>query len=195
MVGKAARTRSAILDHAVDRASVDGLEGLTIGGLASELQMSKSGLFAHFGSKEDLQLAVVRHAAERFAEEVVVPAQHVPAGAERLHAYCQRYLDYLEHKVFAGGCFWAAAGCEFDDRPGAVRDAIAGGVRAWLAELEHQARLAGSPRPAEVAFEVYSIGLGANTCTRLLHDEHAFARTRVAMERLLDAGGLLALDR
>ncbi len=190
MIGKASRTRSAILQHAADRASMDGLEGLTIGGLASELRMSKSGLFAHFGSKEGLQLAVVEHAAVRFAEEVVAPAQQAPAGAERLRAYCERYLDYLEHSVFAGGCFWAAAGCEFDDRPGAVRDAIADGIRAWLAELERQAQIAGLPRPAEVAFEIYSLGLGANTCARLLQDTHAFARTRATIQQLLVAGEL-----
>jgi AcrR family transcriptional regulator len=192
MIGKASRTRSAILQHAADRASIEGLEGLTIGGLAGELEMSKSGLFAHFGSKEGLQLAVVEHAALRFAEEVVAPAQHAPAGADRLRTYCERYLDYLEHRVFLGGCFWAAAGCEFDDRPGAVRDAIAGGVRAWLDELERQARLAGLPRPAELAFEIYSLGLGANACTRLLEDQGAFARTRVAVERLLATGDLRA---
>jgi AcrR family transcriptional regulator len=195
VIGKASRTRSAILQHAADRASTDGLEGLTIGGLASELEMSKSGLFAHFGSKEGLQLAVVEHAAGRFAEEVLAPAQQAPAGAERLRAYCERYLDYLEHRIFAGGCFWAAAGCEFDDRPGAVRDAIAAGVRAWLGELERQARLAGLSRPGEVAFEIYSLGLGANACTRLLRDEGAFTRTRIAVERLLAAGDLQMPDR
>lgn len=191
MVGKASRTRSAILQHAADRASMAGLEGLTIGGLAGELDMSKSGLFAHFGSKEGLQLAVVDHAAQRFAEEVVVPAQHLPAGAERLRAYCERYLDYLERGVFAGGCFWAAAGCEFDDRPGPVRDAIAGGVRAWLGELERHARLAGLPRPGEAAHAIYSFGLGANASARLLGDRRAFARTREAVGRLLDGGEVL----
>jgi AcrR family transcriptional regulator len=195
MVGKASRTRSAILQHAAHRASTDGLEGLTIGGLAGELHMSKSGLFAHFGSKEGLQLAVVEYAAARFAEEIVAPAQQAPAGVQRLGAYCERYLDYLEHSVFAGGCFWAAAGCEFDDRPGAVRDAVADGVRAWLAELERQARLAGLPRPAEVAFEIYSLGLGANACARLLRDTHAFARTRSTIQQLLAAGELQASSR
>jgi len=187
VVAKASRTRSAILQHAADRASTDGLEGLTIGGLAGEVEMSKSGVFAHFGSKQGLQLAVVEHAAGRFTEEVVAPAQHLPAGAERLHAYCERYLDYLEHNVFAGGCFWAAAGCEFDDRPGPVRDAIAAGVRAWLGELEQHARLAGL-QPAEVAFTIYSLGLGANACARLLGDEGAFARTREGVARLLRGG-------
>jgi len=182
---KAAHTRSTILDHAADRASLEGLEGLTIGSLASEMRMSKSGLFAHFGSKEELQLAVVAHAAQRFAGEVVVPAQQAPEGAQRLRAYCERYLDYLDAKVFAGGCFWAAAAAEFDDRPGAVREAIAGGVRAWLGELERQAELAGVQRPAELAFEIYSLGLGANVSARLLRDERAFASVRAMVERAL----------
>jgi AcrR family transcriptional regulator len=185
VVTKSSRTRSAILEHAADRASTDGLEGLTIGRLASELGMSKSGLFAHFGSKEELQLAVVGHAALRFGEEVVMPAQQVPEGAERLRAYCERYLDYSQRKVFAGGCFWAAAGAEFDDRPGPVRDAIAAGVRAWLGELERNARVAGFERPRELAFEIYSLGLGANACARLLGDEGAFARARETVERRL----------
>lgn len=185
MVGKASRTRSAILQHAADRASTDGLEGLTIGGLAGELDMSKSGLFAHFGSKEGLQLAVVEHAAQRFAEEVVAPAQSAPEGAERLRLYCERYLHYLEHGVFAGGCFWAAAGCEFDDRPGPVRDAIAAGVRAWLGELERQARLAGLARPDEIAFQIFSLGLGANARARLLGDDRAFAEMRDVISQVL----------
>jgi AcrR family transcriptional regulator len=190
--GKASSTRAAILQHAADRASTDGLEGLTIGGLASELEMSKSGLFAHFGSKEGLQLAVVEHAAMRFLSEVVAPAQQAREGEERLRAYCERYFDYLQRKVFAGGCFWAAAAAEFDDRPGPVRDAIANGVRGWLGELERHARLAGCERPAELAFEIYSLGLGANACARLLADEHAFARTRATVERLLGDDALTA---
>jgi AcrR family transcriptional regulator len=192
---KASRTRSAILEHAVDRASTEGLEGLTIGKLAAELGMSKSGLFAHFGSKEELQLAVVEHAAARFFNEVIAPAQQAPEGAERLRAYCERYVDYLERKVFAGGCFWAATSAEFDDRPGVVRDAIAGGVRAWLGELEHQAALAGAEHPDEFAREIYSLGLGANTFTRLLDDASAFARTRGALARRLLAGELSPADR
>src|SRR4051812_4536322 len=116
--GKAAVTRGAILDRAVDLASSDGLEGLTIGRLAGETGMSKSGLFAHFGSKEELQLATVQTAAERFRDAVVLPAQAADAGAPRLRAYCEGFVDYMEQRVFPGGCFWAAAGPEMDDRPG-----------------------------------------------------------------------------
>jgi AcrR family transcriptional regulator len=182
---KAASTRAAILERAVDLASAEGLEGLTIGGLAGDLRMSKSGLFAHFGSKEELQLATLESAAERFFAEVIGPAQQEQEGAPRLRAYCERYIDYLERKVFSGGCFWAAAASEFDDRPGAVRDAVRVGVGAWLGELERQAAAAGLSDPGELAFEIYSLGLGANAYSRLLDDRQVFARTRATIERLL----------
>ncbi|MGO9320256.1 MAG: TetR/AcrR family transcriptional regulator [Solirubrobacteraceae bacterium] len=185
MATKAATTRASILERAVDIASVDGLQGLTIGRLASELRMSKSGLFAHFGSKEELQLATIDAAAARFYEEVIAPAQREQEGAARLRAYCERYLDYLQRKVFAGGCFWAAAATEFDDRPGPVRDAVRAGVLGWMGELERQAAIAGVDDAAGLAFEIYSLGLGANACSRLLADEQAFGRARGAIERRL----------
>jgi AcrR family transcriptional regulator len=173
---KGASTRNAILDRAADLASVEGLEGLTIGRLAAELELSKSGLFAHFGSKEDLQLATVRHAAVRFSDAVVRPAQRHAAGRARLEAYWRGYLDYLQSGVFAGGCFWAAAATEFDDRPGLVREAIRAGLAAWLEELERQATIARATDARALAFEIYSVGLGANACARLLGDKRAFAR-------------------
>jgi AcrR family transcriptional regulator len=182
---KAATTRATILERAVDIASVSGLEGLTIGGLASELGMSKSGLFAHFGSKEELQLAIVEVAGARFFQEVLEPAQREQEGAARLRAYCEGYIDYLERKVFAGGCFWAAAAAEFDDRPGPVQDAVRDSVKGWMGELERQAAIAGVADAGALAFEVYSLGLGANTCSRLLADDGAFARARVALQRRL----------
>jgi AcrR family transcriptional regulator len=182
---KAQTTRLAILERAVDLASAEGLEGLTIGRLAGELQMSKSGLFARFGSKEDLQLATIDAAAQRFYGEVVAPALAHEDGQARLTAYCQRYIDYLERGVFAGGCFWAAAGSEFDDRPGVVRNAVRAGVVSWLNELERQAAVDDAVGAAELAFEIYSLGLGANACSRLLGDERAFDRARSAIERLL----------
>jgi AcrR family transcriptional regulator len=187
MGAKATATRSAILERAVDLASSDGLEGLTIGRLAGDLDMSKSGLFAHFGSKEDLQLATLQAAAHRFLEAVIVPAQAADEGAARLRAYCERYIDHLEGSVFSGGCFWAAAAMEFDDRPGPVHDAVRDGVSAWLDELARQAELAGVEEPPQLAFEIYSVGLGANAASRLLRDPGAFARARVTIERLLPA--------
>jgi AcrR family transcriptional regulator len=185
MPTKAETTRSAILDRAVDLASTEGLEGLTIGRLAGELRMSKSGLFAHFGSKEELQLATVGEATQRFLDEVVAPAQAEPEGRPRLLAYCRYYVDHLERQVFSGGCFWAAAAAEFDDRPGPVSEAVRGGVAAWLGELENQARVAGAAEPAQLAFELYSLALGANAAHRLLGDRAAFDRARTAMDGLL----------
>lgn len=185
MSTKSASTRSAILERAVNLASVEGLEGLTIGRLASELNMSKSGLFAHFGSKEDLQVATAETAAARFYTEVVAPAQSEPEGGARLRGYCAAYIDYLERGVFPGGCFWAAAAAEFDDRPGPVRDVISAGVLGWMGELERQAAIAEVQEPAALAFEIYSLGLGANACSRLLSDGGAFGRARAAIERRL----------
>jgi AcrR family transcriptional regulator len=182
---KAATTRQTILQRAVDLASTEGLEGLTIGRLAKELEMSKSGLFAHFGSKEELQLATIDAAGQRFFGEVIAPAQQDVEGGARLRAYCEGYLDYLERGVFAGGCFWGAAAMEFDDRPGVVREAVRAGVTGWLGELERQASIAGVESAAELAFELYSIGLGANVCARLLEDQWVFSRARAAIERRL----------
>jgi AcrR family transcriptional regulator len=186
-VGKAAQTREAILARAVDLASSEGLEGLTIGRLAGDLRMSKSGLFAHFGSKQELQLATVQAASQRFYEAVIAPAQGTPEGAERLRAYCDLYMSQLEGALFPGGCFWAAASAELDDRPGPVRDAVQLAVGAWLSELRHQAQAAGVEDADGLAFEIYALGLGANASHRLLADRAAFSRARAAIERRLPA--------
>jgi AcrR family transcriptional regulator len=186
---KAGNTRAAILERAVDLASTEGLEGLTIGRLASELEMSKSGLFAHFGSKQELQLATIEAAAMLFTAEVIAPAQAEREGEARLRAYCRGYLDFLEREVFEGGCFWAAVAAEFDDRPGVVQDAVRAGVLAWLGELERQAAVTRAQGAADVAFEIYSLGLGANACSRLLGDADAFGRARAAIDRSLARHG------
>ena len=180
-----AATRAAILDRALDLASTDGLEGLTIGRLAGELEMSKSGLFAHFGSKQELQLATVAAAAERFRRAVVEPAQGSDEGAERLRAMAAAYIDHLDSTPYAGGCFWAATSAEFDDRPGEVRDAIAASVDSWLGELERQARIAGVEDPGQLAFELFAVVMGANARSRLSGDRHAFDHARRAIDRLL----------
>jgi len=182
---KGARTRASILGRAVDVASVEGLEGLTIGRLAAELRMSKSGLFAHFGSKQELQLATVAAAAERFRARVIDPALQLPDGAPRLRAMAERYLEQLQD--YSGGCFFAAATAEYDDRPGPVRDAIAASLDAWLRELERQARIAGVDRPERFAFELYSLVMGANSRYRLSGDGEVFVYAREALDRLLAA--------
>src|SRR5215470_11724013 len=134
-VRKGMRTRESILRFAVNLASVEGLEGLTIGRLADELKMSKSGLFAHFGSKEELQLATIAMARQIFVDHIVRPALTGPEGIERLLGLCSGWLGHVEGKVFKGGCFFTAASLEFDNRPGAVRDAIADTMKTWLATL------------------------------------------------------------
>jgi AcrR family transcriptional regulator len=179
--------REAILERAVEVASEEGLEGLTIGRLSSELGLSKSGLFGHFGSKEELQLAAVDAAGAIFFDEVVKPALKEPEGALRLRAYCDGWVGYLERKVFSGGCFFAAAAAEFDGRPGPVRDRLRDGQGAWLAELEKQAGLAGVDDPGQLVFEVHALVQGANARYQLFDEADAFARARRAIERLLPA--------
>jgi len=179
---KGSETRASILDRAVDLASVEGLEGLTIGRLAAELRMSKSGLFAHFGSKQELQLATVGAAAERFRVAVIEPASEAPDGAQRLRALGERYLEHLD--LYSGGCFWGATSAEYDDRPGPVRDAVAGALDAWLAELERQARFAGVEQPERFAFELYAVIMGANARYRLSGDRKVFEYARDALARL-----------
>jgi len=182
---KGAQTRATILARAVDLASVEGLEGLTIGHLATELEMSKSGLFAHFGSKQELQLATVQAAAERFRGAVIEPALAAPDGAPRLRAMSDAYLAHLEGGSYSGGCFWAATSTEYDDRPGPVRDAIAAALDAWLGELERQAEIAGASDPGRFAFELYAVVMGANSRFRLSGERAVFAYARDGIERLL----------
>jgi AcrR family transcriptional regulator len=179
--------REAILERAVEVASEEGLEGLTIGRLSSELGLSKSGLFGHFGSKEELQLAAVDAASAIFFDEVVKPALKEPEGAPRLRVYCHGWVGYLEREVFSGGCFFAAAAAEFDGRPGPVRDRLRDGQGAWLDELAKQARVAGVEDPKQFVFEVHALVQGANARYQLFDEQDAFARARRAIERLLPA--------
>lgn len=180
-------TRDAILGRAVALARSEGLEGLTIGRLATEMGMSKSGLFRHFGSKEELQIATIDAAARVYAERIVAPALEAPAGAERLRVLCERYFEHLEEQTRSGGCFWAASAAEFDDRPGAVRDRVRDAVETWLALLEREAAEAGIGDPAQFAFEFYSLTLGANQRSQLSGDGAAHGRARLAVERLIAA--------
>jgi AcrR family transcriptional regulator len=189
---KGERTRQAILETAVHVASAEGLEGLTIGRLASELSMSKSGLFAHFGSKEDLQLATVEAARSVFIREVIRPAFETGRGLPRLWKLCDIWLGYVRGEVFRGGCFFAAAAAEFDGRPGPVRDRIAEIMKEWLATLRRAVREAQDAGqfdmdvdPTQLAFELNALELGANWAFQLYGDRQAFSRAREAMlERL-----------
>jgi AcrR family transcriptional regulator len=191
---KGARTRESILRVAVDIASVEGLEGLTIGRLADELAMSKSGLFAHFGSKEELQLATVDAARTIFADRVIRPALAAPQGVPRLWQLCEYWLQYVEGKVFKGGCFFAAASFEFDSRIGPVRDAIAVAMREWLGILARAvegAKKARHLKPSvnaeQFAFEIYSLAIGAHWGFQLLEDKKALARVRSTIRERIQA--------
>ena len=174
------KTRRTILRKAVNIASLEGLEGLTIGKLATTLRISKSGLFAHFGSKEDLQCAVVDEARDIFVEKVIRPARHF-RGLHLLRALCENWLSYGEQKIFPGGCFFSAASLEFDDRPGPVRDRIVGLMKKWLGNLEHAARDAQSAGEIredvdvhQLAFEIQALAMGGNWSSRLFRDPAAF---------------------
>jgi AcrR family transcriptional regulator len=186
------RTRKAILETAVHIASAEGLEGLTIGRLAQQLSMSKSGLFAHFGSKEDLQVATVEAARAIFIHEVIKPAFESAQGLLRLWKLCDIWLAYVQSGVFRGGCFFAAAAAEFDSRPGPVRDRIAEIMKEWLSTLRKaivEAQNAGQLNKqidaTQLAFEFNSLELGANWAFQLYGDTRAFKRAREAIRERL----------
>lgn len=187
------RTRHAILDRAADIASVEGLERLSLGRLAAELEVSKAGVFAHFGSKEELQLATIRTAMDRFTAEVVQPAFEAPDGLVRLWALCDRWVGYARAGVFPGGCFFLQVAAEFDARPGRVREEIAAARHTWLGAYETtiaaaQARgeLAATIDPTDLAFELDALGMAANLHARLCDDPSVYDRARTSMlNRLL----------
>jgi AcrR family transcriptional regulator len=163
------RTRQAILSHASRLASAEGLDAVSLQRLASDLGISKSGLFAHFGSKEDLQLAMVEEAAHVFTDEVLRPGLKAPAGLGRVWAMCNAYLSYLKRAVFPGGCFFEAAISEFDSKPGPVRDAVVEKRGYWVASLARAIRAAqttGDVRRSvdaeQVAWELSCLLVGAN---------------------------------
>jgi AcrR family transcriptional regulator len=177
------RTRKAILLRAVHLASLEGLEGLTVGRLADDLKMSKSGLFAHFGSKEDLQLATVEAARQFFIDRISRPAMSAPRGMPRLWHLIESWLRHVEGKLFAGGCFFTAASFEFDGRTGPVRDRIVEIMREWMATLDRavaEAQKAGHIDPHTnatlLAYEVQALGLGAHWSCQLLDDPAAYTR-------------------
>jgi AcrR family transcriptional regulator len=191
---KGERTRHAILEVAAQLATQEGLEPLSIGRLADATGMSKSGLFAHFGSKEELQLATVEHAASMFVREVIEPARAAPKGLARVWALCDRMTDYAERQVFPGGCFFAATSFEFNNRPGPVRDRIAEMIRSWLSYLEHaieQAQDAGeldaSVSARELAFQLDAFAQAANAQYQLFRDERVFAEARDAIRSRLES--------
>jgi AcrR family transcriptional regulator len=191
------RTRAAILRAAASLATVDGLEGLSIGNLAAATGLSKSGLYAHFGTKQDLQLATVDEAERILSEEVVQPALTAPPGLGQLAAVCEAYFSYVERRVFPGGCFFAATALEMGTRPGPVKDRIAAittGFTALLASFAataiQQHELPAREDPARLAFELHAILLGADTKFILADDPAALDLARqIIRQRLgLDHG-------
>lgn len=191
---KGATTRAQIINLAMDIASAEGLEGLTIGRLASDLNMSKSGLFAHFGSKEELQLAAVESARAVFEERVVTPLVEAPAGLPRLARMMSLWIAYIENSGFRGGCFFAAAAAEFDGRPGLVRDLIARLTSWWRDMLAEEAERARDSRelksevdPRLLAFELHGFAQEANLARQLLDDPEAFNHARAALAQKLHA--------
>jgi AcrR family transcriptional regulator len=187
------RARNAILRRAADIASQDGLEGLSIGRLATDLGVSKSGLFGYFGSKEELQLATIRTAVGVYLDEVIQPALAVPPGRARVRQLCENWLSYSQRRVFPGGCFFFAVTAEFDARPGRVRDAVAAASQDWtrlMARTVEDARqlgeLPGDTDADQLAFELIAFLETANAVSLLHDDPSAYERARTAVRKRLD---------
>ena len=190
----ARRTKAAIVDEVVARASVEGLEGITIGTLAEGLGMSKAGVIGPFGSKEDLQLAALDGAIAIYRREIWDRAADREPGLPRLQAIAEEWISYLERDVFPGGCFLTAASCEFDGRPGRVKDAVDGALKLWASVLEAEvltAIAAGSmpagTDPSQISFEMNAIAMAVNQARQLRADDAAGDRGRRAMARILGA--------
>ena len=188
---KGQTTRQAIVEKASALAAVVGLEGLSIGRLADDMGLSKSGLFAHFGSKEALQVQVIEEAARQFVEEVVVKALTKARGEPRVRAFFDAWLRWGDRP---GGCFFVAATTELDDRPGPAREALTKTMRDWLDALATAARIAveeGHFRKDldahQFAYELYSLMLGHHMFARFLKDPKALARTRRGFDALVAA--------
>jgi AcrR family transcriptional regulator len=185
-------SRSVILDEAARLATIEGIDGLSIARLADRVGLSKSGLFAHFGSKQELQLATVEAASELFTAEVIEPASSASSGLERLRRLVDGYLRYVEVDTFPGGCFFASALAEMDMRPGAVRDRLVRFLGDWLGRLEtavRDAQVEGEIDLAEdagqIAFEVEAALFLANAQFVVVRTSEPLERARTAIERRL----------
>jgi AcrR family transcriptional regulator len=185
-------TRRAILARSMQLASTGGLEDLSIAQLAGDLGMSKSGLFAHFGSKEELQLSTIRAARRVFSDEAVTPALEVEPGIRRLRALIDAWFDYIGSDTFVGGCLLMEAAAEFDNRPGPVRDLIAETMAMWMGLLVEQAgaavergELSPATDPEQLAWELHAFGLSLNWDRQLNDSADAVQRARTAVETRL----------
>lgn len=191
-MSKGDQTRETILDEAVRLASQVGFTGLTIGQLADRTDLSKSGLFAHFRSKEQLQLQTLEHARRRFIDTTIRPALAVTRGEKRMRDLFDRWLVW-ESQMLPGGCIFVTGSIEFDDQPGPMRDALVADQRDWLETLATVARAGveeghfrSDMDPEQVAFELQSLMLGYHHSARLLGDDRALERARTAFEGVLE---------
>ena len=199
---KGEQTRTAILDEALDIASKLGLEGLTIGSLADATGMSKSGLFAHFGSREELQLAVLEHAAQLYGEKVFVPVLKIERGLPRLRALFERWLDWTIESGLPGGCIMISTAIEYDDRPGPIRDAAIENQHRGNAITQKAVRLAieeghllPGTEPEQISFEMLGIVLASHNHRRLLGDKEARKRALKAFDQLISRYATAARTR
>lgn len=187
---EAARTRAAIIDRAVDTASVEGLEGVTIGRLADDLGMSKAGVIGHFGNKADLQRAALERAQSVFVEQVWAPCENEAPGLPRLRAVAEAWIKHVTNSPFPGGCFMCTVSTEWDARDGQLHDEVERGWQQWRSTLRRDAARAVADGeievdPDQVVFELMAIAMGLNQSLQLLHDPGAPARARRAAARLL----------
>jgi len=189
---KGEETRCAILDRATSMASQVGLTGLTIGMLANDLALSKSGLFGHFQSKDALHVQILEAAAARFVNEVVRPALAVPRGEPRLRALFEGWLSWSQSRSMPGGCLFVTAAVELDDRPGPARDRLVSLQKDWLEVLANVARSGQTEKhfrldldPEQLAHDIYAVMLGFHHSSRLLGDPRAPQRAHAGFESLL----------
>jgi AcrR family transcriptional regulator len=189
IVSKGEETRQAILSRAFELATIVGVSHVTIGRLAEETKLSKSGLFAHFGSKEALDVAIVEEASRQFVQSVMVPALREPRGEPRVRALFEHWIAWGQRP---GGCFFVGACAELDDRPGPPRDALIRASRDWIDELAKAARISireghftASTDADQFAFELYGIMLSCHQFSRFLREPDALVRARAACERLV----------
>ena len=187
------RSRQKILQAAAELATVEGLNGLSIGNLATHVGMSKSGLYAHFRSKEELQLATVETALRILTDEVVVPVLDKPEGLERLIGLCDAFLSHVERRVFPGGCFFTSAAAELSLQPGRVREQIVAGYREWMAMLEEQVvnaqengEIARGADTEQLVFELNGLLVAANVFFLLYEDPEELERAKRAVRLRLE---------
>jgi AcrR family transcriptional regulator len=186
-------TKTAIVAAALDIAGKDSLEQLTIGRLAEQMDMSKSGVFAHFGSREELQIAVLKEYERRFVEDVLLPSLKEPRGLPRLEAMFQRWVDRVSVEI-TNGCVFVSGAVEYDDRPGPVRDELVRMVRSWQRELVRAIKLAidighlkPETDPHQLVFTMHGLVLALHHDARLLHSKDSVARGRAGFAQLIDA--------